>query len=91
MPAKSIEREEYQRLIECLCAERTSRGISQRDLSKRLSMPVTYIGKVEKGIRRIDVIELAELCSALGIEFENFLRVAVPHAFAGTDSAHKDN
>lgn len=40
--------------------------MSQEALSTRLARPITYMGKIEAGTRRLDVIELRQIISALG-------------------------
>lgn len=63
-----MQRPEYDRLRAILVREREARRVSQRQLSKNLGMMPTYISKVERGERRIDVIELADIAVALGID-----------------------
>ncbi|MBR6418620.1 MAG: helix-turn-helix transcriptional regulator [Bacteroidales bacterium] len=64
---KRIERQ-YKLLGEILYLERVNGyPYKQEELAKRLGVPQSYISKVEKGNRRIDIIELMELCHALNI------------------------
>jgi transcriptional regulator with XRE-family HTH domain len=44
-------------------------------LAKRLSRPQSFVSKIERGERRIDVIEFLELAHAIGIDANAFLRV----------------
>ena len=52
---------------------REAAGISQERLSDSLDRPITYIGKVELGSRRLDLVELDEICAALGTETTAFV------------------
>ncbi len=42
--------------------------LSQRELSIRLGMPTSYIGKCELGERRIDLIEFMDIAEILEID-----------------------
>lgn len=48
-------------------------GYSQRELSNKLGKPVTFVFKIETGIRRIDPCELIELCRVLEIDYCTFM------------------
>jgi hypothetical protein len=50
-----------------------SKGVSQETSSSTLGRPITYIGKVELGSRRLDIVELAEICDALEGEPERLI------------------
>lgn len=62
---KSVHRPEYDLLRELLAQARAASGLSQRQLSRRLAMPPTYVSKVERGERRVDALELIELVLAM--------------------------
>jgi transcriptional regulator with XRE-family HTH domain len=51
-----------------LVAERQSAGMTQRDLAERLHRHQSFLGKIEGGLRTIDVIEFVEVARALNIE-----------------------
>ncbi len=51
-------------------------------LAKRLSVPHSWVAKVESGERRIDFVELCWLLSACGVEPIRFFK-RVLKAFAG--------
>lgn len=38
-----------------------------RDLAERLEVPHSFVGKVEQGERRLDVVEYIQYCEALNI------------------------
>lgn len=48
-----------------LRAHRKAKGITQEELAKRLKNRQTFVSKVERGERRIDVAEFVEIARAL--------------------------
>ena len=58
----------YQKLIKWLKASREEKELSMRDLAKRLDVSHSWVGKIEQGERRLDVLEYMKLCKALGID-----------------------
>jgi transcriptional regulator with XRE-family HTH domain len=69
---KSLYQRENLAMLALLRAEREGRGFLQTDLSRKLGKPQSYISKIERGERRLDVIELREICRVLGIELAEF-------------------
>jgi transcriptional regulator with XRE-family HTH domain len=53
--------------------KRLDANLSQKELAKRLNVKRSFVGKTERGERRIDVIELQAVCRALGIDFIEFM------------------
>lgn len=49
-------------------------GLGQADIARRLSRPQSFVSKYEAGERRLDVIELREVCDALGIGLSALVR-----------------
>lgn len=56
-----------------LKAERKSHSISQEYLAEMLGVKQSFISKTEIGARRLDVMELLELCDAMGILLTDFV------------------
>lgn len=69
---KSIFSVGQQKLQELLRAVRAEAGLTQVELSTRLKKPQSFVSKYESGERRLDVIELREICRALKISFVKF-------------------
>ena len=46
---------------------RLEAGLNQVDLANRLGHPQSYVSKYESGERRLDLLELREICEALGV------------------------
>jgi len=58
---KSIYSKDYKNVIEKLKKARFDAALKQSDVAQKLKKPQSYISKIERGERRIDVIELKEL------------------------------
>lgn len=67
--AKSTNVARYNFLCKLIADYRMEKGFSQRELSKKLGRPFTFMCKVETGIRRIDPCDLIDLCEALEIDY----------------------
>lgn len=64
------------RYVEVLSKLRLARrvvGMSQASLAFKLGRSQSYVSKVESGERRIDVVELIDLCNALGVGVQEIL------------------
>ena len=57
-----------------LRAVRQEAGMRQVDLAHRLGQPQSYVSKYESGERRLDLLELRQICNAIGVSLEAFIR-----------------
>ena len=71
---KSIYRKEYKFFIQVFVEFRTKAGLLQTELAKRLNVHQSYISKIETGQRRIDIIELREICTHLKTNLVEFTK-----------------
>jgi len=71
---KSIHNKVYQQLLSLLRTKRLDRGITQEELASRLGVGQGIVSKIETHERRLDLIELREICLALGISFPEFVK-----------------
>src|ERR1043166_3570183 len=62
------------RLLALLRETRTKAGLTQAELASRLHRDQTFVSKYETGERRLDVLELREVCRAIGTDFVMFIR-----------------
>lgn len=70
---KTLNKKEYKILLEQLYRLRLSSCLRQSDLADKLKTPQSFISKIESGERRIDLIELREICIALGSNLKEFI------------------
>lgn len=66
--------EEHKILLELLKKARVDAGLRQVDLAKRLGVPQSMISKYEVGERRVDLLELRDICAALDISLLDFVQ-----------------
>jgi transcriptional regulator with XRE-family HTH domain len=71
---KSVSAKDYKLFLRQLRAERRRVGVTQVELATRLKETQTFVSKCERGERRIDVIELRAICTALGTSFTAFVK-----------------
>lgn len=74
MTNKSIHSKLYHRIIAHLRAKREEKGLSQYQLSQILNVPQPYVSRIETCERRIDILELMNICEALDISLIDFVR-----------------
>lgn len=67
---KSIHDPRYVELIGRLRRARERRGVQQSELASRLGRPQSYVSKIETGERRLDLVELLDICRALEVPLE---------------------
>jgi transcriptional regulator with XRE-family HTH domain len=57
-----------------LRSTRQEAGLRQEDLAKALGRKQAFVSKYEQGERRLDVLELAAICDAVGMTLTEFVR-----------------
>lgn len=83
---KSVFTKRYRIFREELVKTRENAGLSQDQLAKRIGWDQTYVSKIERGVRRVDVIELIAVCEAIGIDAADFMKTLLQRIKA----AHKN-
>lgn len=66
--AKSLHTPEYEYFRGLLVAARDRAGLTQVEVSTRLRRPQSFVAKYEGSERRLDVVELLDVCAALGVD-----------------------
>lgn len=64
---KTIYRREHAVLLSLLKKYRNEAGLTQVQCSKALGRPQSFMSDVESGTRRLDVVQVRDLCKVLGI------------------------
>lgn len=70
---KQLYSRNQQILKELLRELRTEIGLRQTELAERLGEPQSFVSKYETGERRLDILELREICKALRIPLSEFV------------------
>ncbi len=65
---KTIYSDEYGNLLRWLQEKRKQKKLTMRDLAKRLDVHHSWIGRIELGERRLDVMEFFRYCTALEVD-----------------------
>jgi transcriptional regulator with XRE-family HTH domain len=69
---KTIYSAEQELLQDLLRKTRTESGLTQIGLAVKLKRPQSFVSKYESGERRLDLVELRQVCLALGITLSRF-------------------
>jgi len=70
---KTIYTREYDAVLRQLRETRKKAGVTQVELANRLKLTQSVVSKIERGDRRLDVIELRTFCLAIGISLSDFV------------------
>lgn len=71
---KSRHTVRYARLLQELRAARNEAGLTQVQVAKHFGAHASFVSKIEAGERRIDVVELSDLCRVYGVRLAAFLK-----------------
>ena len=72
---KTIYRKEYVSILLFLKSARIKKNLSQEELASLLGKDQTYVSKYESGIRRLDVVEVFDICKALDINMKDIISI----------------
>ena len=61
------------RLQKLLRAMRQEAGLKQTELAKRLNSDQSFVSRYERGERRLDLIELEQICAACKVDLVDFV------------------
>lgn len=71
---KSLYSKEYADFLKEIRKIRIDASLTQADLAERLGQTQSFVSKVERGERRLDVVELRAFCEVLGVSFSSFAK-----------------
>lgn len=83
--AQSTHHGHYQVLLALLKSWRAEAGLTQTEMGERLGNTQTFVSKVKRGERRLDVVEFTEWCEALGISPGNAMTAFLETRRRGKD------
>lgn len=67
-------RAKYTQFLLKLREARLEAGLTQVEVGKKLKQPQAYVSKIERGERRIDVVELVEFAKLYNKEITYFIK-----------------
>jgi transcriptional regulator with XRE-family HTH domain len=70
---KPIHRPDYEVVRSLLRELRLAVGMKQSELSAALGQPQPYISAIETGHRRVDLVEIRDICAVLGVSLSTFV------------------
>ena len=70
---KSIHSRLYHQVVARLRSKREEKGVTQTQLAELLNVKQAFISKIETCERRLDIIELHQICKVLNISFVDFI------------------
>jgi transcriptional regulator with XRE-family HTH domain len=69
--SRTINSPRHEALRALLVRERKAAGLTQADVAERLGRYQSFVATIEKGQRRVDVIEFLDLAKAIGFSAES--------------------
>lgn len=76
---KSVFTDAYASFLAVLIAARKDARVSQIELAARLGKTQSFVSQIERGVRRVDVIEFYALAKALRIDPSRLFTDVVGH------------
>lgn len=71
-------RERQAKIFAALKEVRKNSGQTQEKLAEKLDRPQSYVSKYEAGERRLDLLEISEICKACDISLHDFIDLVSP-------------
>jgi transcriptional regulator with XRE-family HTH domain len=73
-PRLTANRKQQKALLTLLRQLRTDAGLRQVDMASALGKPQAFVSYYESGVRRLDLLELRQICGILGISLIDLVR-----------------
>jgi len=73
-PRLTANRKQQKALLSLLRQLRTDAGLRQVDMAKALGKPQAFVSYYESGARRLDLLELRQICGILGIRLVDLVK-----------------
>jgi len=68
-----VPKKKYDRLRVLLIEARETAGLTQVQLAEKLRRPQSFVSKIERGLRRVDLLEFLEIAKVMGLDAAEFL------------------
>jgi len=72
-PRLTANRKQQKALLSLLRELRVQAGIRQVDMARALGKPQAFVSYYESGARRLDLLELRQICKILGVSLCQFV------------------
>jgi ribosome-binding protein aMBF1 (putative translation factor) len=72
-PEKTIYAKEYQLLLRLMRDARDKSGVTQVELAESLGQSQSFVSKIERGERRLDVLQLRTILAICGVKLTDFV------------------
>ncbi|WP_428685376.1 helix-turn-helix domain-containing protein [Reyranella sp.] len=72
---KSVHTARHKLFCASLKRARKDGGLTQQDVAKKLHEHQSFVSRYETGERRLDVVEYLEICSVIGVDPSEHLRL----------------
>jgi transcriptional regulator with XRE-family HTH domain len=73
-PRLSANRKQQKAFLSLLRDLRMEAGLRQVDMARALGKPQAFVSYYESGARRLDFLELRQICGVLGVRLVDFVR-----------------
>jgi len=73
-PRLTANRKQQKAILSLLRELRMEAGLRQIDMARALGKPQAFVSYYESGARRLDLLELRQICGILGISLVAFVR-----------------
>ena len=70
---KSIHRNEYRVLLRMIRERRLRAGLTQEECSAAFGRSQSFMSDIERGVRRLDVLQLRDLCKIMKSDLRRFV------------------
>jgi transcriptional regulator with XRE-family HTH domain len=71
---KSIYRDENLVLLRLIKQYRVESGLTQAQFAEALGRPQSFTSDIERGLRRLDLVQLRDICHVLGLGLIEFVQ-----------------
>lgn len=77
--SKSLQSDTRKRLARLLAERRKTKGLTQAELARAMGRHQPFIANIESDERRVNVIELLEICRLVGCDANKLIDILSEH------------